>query len=91
MAPPKVGAPTVAAHKQTKRPLVVPVFMETPEASASQPEISQGLHTTKKGHAPQVRVPADGKYPLVTPEIPPWCNCRRGHARKDRCFEVCRP
>jgi hypothetical protein len=87
MAPPKVGAPTVATHKQTKRPLVAPVFMETPRASASKFSFHRDYIPPRKDTMPQVRVPIEGKLPIGHINTT-WCHCRRGHARKDRCFEV---
>jgi hypothetical protein len=92
MAPPKVGAPTVATQAKTKRPPVAPVFEETPRASTFTVKFSQGLYTTKKRHiAPQVRVPTDGKYPLVTPKIPPGVIVEGDMLGKIVCLEVCRP
>jgi hypothetical protein len=47
------------------------VVKETPGASASQANFHRDYIPPRKDNTPQVKVPADGKYPLVTPPIPP--------------------
>jgi hypothetical protein len=54
-----------------KRPLVALVFEETPGASTSQERFHREYIPPRKYTTPQVRVSTDGKYPLVTPKIPP--------------------
>jgi hypothetical protein len=71
LAPLKVGAPTVATCKQTKRPSVAPVFEETPRAWASQQSFHRDYIPPRKDTVPQFRVPTDGKYPSFMLDIPP--------------------
>jgi hypothetical protein len=68
MAPPKVVAPLVATRNQSKKP---PVVEETLEVSASQAIFHRDYIPPRKDNEPKVKVPTDGKYPLVTSPIPP--------------------
>jgi hypothetical protein len=67
MEPPKVGAPGVVSRKQMKWSSMVE---ETPQASASKPSFHIDYIPPRKDTTPQVWVAANGKYPVVTPEIP---------------------
>jgi hypothetical protein len=59
------------SRKQSKRPPVALVFEETPGALTLQQIFHRDYIPPRKETAPQVRVPTNGKYPLVTPGIPP--------------------
>jgi hypothetical protein len=58
-------------HASKQNESVALVFEETPRASASQQRFHRDYLPPRKDTTPQVRVPIDGKYLLVTLEIPP--------------------